>query len=150
MAETSSGPPPTDGIPGSNLGRLMAGNSATEQNRQGKRTRNILIFSMTIGVALIVLVASFLLAGENGYNRRAKVSQNIAISMIYNMLFSLRRGRWQREWAWQMTCLSVDGRESGRGVPVCVTWAGAGVPVPTESTSMVLPSSKIKRGLTLY
>jgi hypothetical protein len=33
----------------------------------------MLLFSATMGVALLALAVSLLLAGENGYNRRAKV-----------------------------------------------------------------------------
>lgn len=64
---------PVNSRPLSNLQRMMG---LSGDGNHSRRMRNIIIFCSTIGATLIVLIASFLLAGENSYNRRAKVSMN--------------------------------------------------------------------------
>lgn len=83
MAETSSG---GDGNPGdhggSNLRRFLRQVSPQAETDRRKRTRNIVIFSGTMGLALIVLVVSFLLANENAYNKQAKVPEEYLYSFF--------------------------------------------------------------------
>lgn len=89
MAETSSGGDPSAGgtdSGNSNLRRFLRQLSPSAMGAEAdrrKRTRNIVIFSGTMGVALIVLVVSLLLANENAYNRRAKVFILFYIFFMY-------------------------------------------------------------------
>lgn len=74
VADSGGGGVETKEIPMSNLQRIMSRINPGPTDGHSKRMRNIIVFCSTIGATLIVLVASFLLASENSYNRRVKVS----------------------------------------------------------------------------
>lgn len=75
-ADSGGGGVEPKGVPMTNLQRMMGriNGGPADGSGSSKRMRNIIVFCATIGATLIVLIGSFLLASENSYNRRAKVS----------------------------------------------------------------------------